>query len=370
MLARGLGNATRGNNDMQGIELAGGFYADIVRPFLAQAAPGLPHAAALIGYGSELLGFDDETSRDHNWGPRVLIVLSPGDFATHARRLVDGFGAVAPAEYRGEPIGWRSRPHPPASGPGSLGAPGHGLEFHTLEALLEANLAIRTVDGLTSLQWLGFAEQKLLAFTGGAVFHDDTGHLSRARTALAYFPRDVWLYRLACQWRRIAEEQAFVGRAGQVGDDLGSRLIAARLARDVMRLAFLLERRYAPYAKWFGSAFARLPLAATLAPHLDRALRAEHWQARGEALAAAYLELAHRQNAIGITPFEPVVGPYFTRPFATINADAAGAAARAGITDPLLKGLPIVGALDQVSDLTPLLEDAQMSQRLFQHLYE
>lgn len=355
---------------MQGIELAGSFYADLVRPFLAEHAPGLPHAAALIGYGSELLGFDDAMSRDHNWGPRVLVILTPSDFATQARRLVDGFAAVAPAEYRGEPIGWRSRPHPPASGPGSLGAPGHGLEFHTLEALLEAQLGIRSVDGLTARHWLGFAEQKLLAVTGGAVFHDETGQLSGARAALAYFPRDVWLYRLACQWRRIAEEQAFVGRAGLVGDDLGSRLIAARLARDVMRLAFLLERRYAPYAKWFGSAFARLPIAAALAPQLDRALRAEHWQARSEALASAYLELAQRQNAIGVAPFEPVVGPYFTRPFPTINADAAGAALRADITDPELTDLPTVGALDQVSDLTPLLEDAHMSQRLLHHLYE
>ena len=92
-----------------------------------------------------------------------------------------------------------------------------------------------------------------------------------AWAALAYFPRDVWLYKIACQWRRIAEEQAFVGRAGIAGDELGSRVIAGRLVRDVMRMAFLLERRYAPYSKWFGSAFARLPVAASLAPTMNTA---------------------------------------------------------------------------------------------------
>ena len=171
--------------------------------------------------------------------------------------------------------------------------------------------------------------------------------------------------RIACQWRRIAEEQAFVGRAGQVGDDLGSRVIASRLVRDVMRMAFLLERRYAPYAKWFGSGFAKLPLAATLSPLLQQVLLAEGWRERGEALAAAYLVLARRQMADGIgAPFEPVIGPYFERPFATINTDAIIAATLERVVDPVVSGLPVVGALDQVSDSTPVLEDPGVSQRM------
>ncbi|GGE08223.1 hypothetical protein GCM10008012_58830 [Rhizobium anhuiense] len=107
--------------------------------------------------------------------------------------------------------------------------------------------------------------------------------MSQARDRLGYFPEDVWLYKIACQWRRISEEQAFVGRAGQVGDDLGSRVIAARLVRDVMRMGFLLERRYAPYSKWLGSGFARLPIAEALSPHLKRALHSNAWTARGRA---------------------------------------------------------------------------------------
>ncbi|MGR9506740.1 DUF4037 domain-containing protein [Rhizobium leguminosarum] len=350
---------------MQGIELSRRFYADIVRPWLTSVAPALPHSAALIGFGSELLGLDDEVSRDHNWGPRVHLFLHTDSFNDHARRLVFEFTKVAPTSYLGEPIGWRSRPHPPANGPEAAGAIEHGLEFHTLEATLERLLAVRSADSLAPLQWLGFAEQRLLAFTGGAVFHDDDRRLTRARTALAYFPDDVWLYKIACQWRRIAEEQAFVGRAGQVGDDLGSRVVAGRLVRDIMRMGFLLERRYAPYAKWFGSAFGRLPLAETLSPLLQRVLLAEGWQERGEALASAYLALARRQLADGIGgKFEPVIGPYFERPFTTINAGDLVEATLKGIRDPLVKQLPVVGALDQVSDLTPALEDPSGSQRM------
>lgn len=354
---------------MQGIELSRRFYTDIVRPWLSEAASDLRYSAALIGYGSELLGFDDEISKDHNWGPRVHIYVVQSDFGDYARRLVDEFSRVAPTTYLGEPIGWRSRPHPAASGVESAGAFEHGLEFHTLEALLEGHFDVRSVEGLSAVQWLGFAEQKLLAFTSGAVFHDDDGRLGQARDRLGYFPDDVWLYKIACQWRRIAEEQAFVGRAGQVGDDLGSRVIAARLVRDVMRMGFLLERRYAPYSKWLGTGFARLPIAGSLAPLLNQALLAQEWTGRQDALASAYLELARRQNAAGIAAFEPIVGPYHERPFTTINADDAVEAAHALIADAWVKQLPVVGALDQVSDLTPLLEDAKLSQRMMRELH-
>ncbi len=354
---------------MQGIELSRGFYVDVVRPWLEKAAPELRYSAALLGSGSELLGFDDETSKDHDWGPRLRIYVAKDQFGHFARRLIDEFSKVAPAQYLGEPIGLRGRAAPIATGMEAVGAVEHGLEFHTLEALLESHFAVRSVENLSALQWLGLAEQKLLAFTSGAIFHDDDSCLSSARERVKYFPDDVWLYKISCQWRRIAEEQAFVGRAGQVGDDLGSRIIAARLVRDVMRMGFLLERRYAPYSKWLGSAFAMLPIAEALSPHLTRSLLASEWIERGEALAAAYLELAHKQNALGIAEFKPVVGPYHDRPFATINVDDACGAAQSAISDAWLKGLPIIGSVDQVSDCTPVLEDAQLSQKIVGQLY-
>jgi hypothetical protein len=57
------------------------------------------------------------------------------------------------------------------------------------------------------------------------VHRDDDGELGGLRQHLAYFPQDVWLYKIACQWVRVGQEQAFVGRCG---DDIGSRIITAR----------------------------------------------------------------------------------------------------------------------------------------------
>ena len=47
-----------------GIELCGAFYAQVVRPALAVAFPDLRYSAALLGTGSEVLGFDTERSTD------------------------------------------------------------------------------------------------------------------------------------------------------------------------------------------------------------------------------------------------------------------------------------------------------------------
>src|SRR5579862_9023709 len=98
---------------MQGIELSRAFYTEVVRPWLGAAFPGLPHAAALIGYGSELLGLDDAMSQDHNWGPRVLLFVDSADFARVAEPVVSGFVDIAPPSYQGHPIGMANRPHPP-----------------------------------------------------------------------------------------------------------------------------------------------------------------------------------------------------------------------------------------------------------------
>ena len=93
-----------------------------------------------------------------------------------------------------------------------------------------------------------------------------------------------------------------MGRAGLVGDELGSALIGSRLVRDVMRLCFLMERQYAPYAKWFGTAFAQLESAAALTDVLLKAVqKADTWQERDRWLGEAYRVVAGRHNRLGLT---------------------------------------------------------------------
>jgi hypothetical protein len=66
-------------------------------PPAAQGHPGLPYSATLLGPGSEVLGFGDEMSRDHNWEPRVLLFLQDADCAIGRSRgtVIEGRAAGA-----------------------------------------------------------------------------------------------------------------------------------------------------------------------------------------------------------------------------------------------------------------------------------
>ena len=148
-----------------------------------------------------------------------------------------------------------------------------------------------------------------------------------------------------------------MGRCAQVGDEIGSRLVAARLVRDLMRLCFLMERRYAPYIKWFGTAFARLWCAERMSPSLSAALQAPTWRERVEHLSAAYELAAAMHNELGITePLTAQVSPFWDRPFAVIHGDRFVEAIRAEIRNEEVRALPEhLGSVDQFTDSTDAL---------------
>jgi hypothetical protein len=132
-----------------------------------------------------------------------------------------------------------------------------------------------------------------------------------------------------------------------------------------MRVGFLLAGVYWPYTKWFGSAFARLPVAAALGPPLRQTLAATDHPAREAALVAAYEVTASAHNASGLTaPVEPTVRPFHERPFRVLDAGRFAAACRAAITDPELAGLAPVGSVDQAADSTAVLSGIGTARRL------
>ena len=133
--------------------------------------------------------------------------------------------------------------------------------------------------------------------SGRVFFFDGLGQLESIRKKLSYYPDDVWRYMLAAQWQRISQEEHVMGRCGQISDDLGSRLIAARLVRALLRLCFLMERKYSPFIKWFGSAFAQLDCANELVPIFAEVLEAKSWEERQKYLSAAYEIIAKIHNS-------------------------------------------------------------------------
>src|SRR3954454_23305604 len=90
---------------LPGQELSRLFYEEAVRPILDRHMPGLRHSAALLGWGSDVLGYDTERSTDHGWGPRLVLFLDDEAAVEAVQRSVS---ARLPGEFRGWPVqfGW------------------------------------------------------------------------------------------------------------------------------------------------------------------------------------------------------------------------------------------------------------------------
>jgi hypothetical protein len=349
---------------LPGLELSRLFYEEAVKPILDTDFPDLLYSAALIGDGSEVLGFDTEMSSDHDWGPRLLLFLAEDDMPRQKEALFQSLAQQLPRHFRGYATNF-SPPDLNDNGTQTLqatesGPVNHRVETLTLRGFVLDHLGFDIRSEIEPADWLTFPEQKLRTLTAGAVYHDGIG-LQALRDRFAYYPHDVWLTLLASGWNRIGQEQHLMGRAGYVGDEIGSAIIGARLVRDLMRLCFLMEKQYAPYPKWFGTAFSRLACAAELSPILRRALRADTWQEREQHLCTAYEKVAAMHNTLHITePLPTEVTFFFGRPFRGIFSDFPGALC-AQITDPEVKRIAarrLIGSLDQFSDSTDILSDS------------
>src|SRR4051812_28575329 len=190
---------------LRGLDLARGYYEEVVKPIVERRFPGLPHAAALVGNCSDVLGYDTDVSRDHEWGPRLQLFLA----ATHmgaAAALVETLRHELPVSYRGyptnfAPVGERiRRMAATTSGPVE-----HRVDVTTVRAFGEMQLGFDPLGDIKTAHWLSAPQQRLLSMTAGAVFRDDVGELTAARKALAWYPDDVWRALMARQWARIAE---------------------------------------------------------------------------------------------------------------------------------------------------------------------
>jgi len=321
-----------------GMELSRHFYDDVVKRLIDR-----PHAAALIGEGSEVLGFDQPRSTDHSWGPRMQIFTS----ASHVDEVSQAIEQGLPAVYKGYPVrfySWQTE------------SVKHHVEVATVDQWLSSQLGIDSKTEVGMEKWLSMPQQHLLQFTSGAVFHDDLGELTRMRERLSWYPTDIWLWMMASQWHLIGNTEPLLGRTVEANDRRGSILVAYRLVRLVMELIFLQEKRYWPYLKWFGTAFSRLRAAPEIGPVLDRILQSSNQQDRENGVAQALEFVAERHNALGLTPsvspkFEPFrVGVNdAVRPYRVLNAGSYVEACKSAIADETIRKLVHVGAIDQLT---------------------
>ncbi|MFN8196696.1 MAG: DUF4037 domain-containing protein [Nocardioidaceae bacterium] len=330
--------------EVSGAALAQAYFSQVVAPVLAARWPGLPVAAGRLGGGSDALGYDDAVSRDHDWGLR-LNLLVPAELAADVDAVLE---EELPETFQECPVRFATTWDPTVR---------HRVQVDDVDSLVRSRTGLDMSAPLATTDWLSLTGQSVLEVTAGPVFVDTASRLTEVRRRLEWYPEDLWRYVVAADWSRIAQELPFVGRTGERGDDLGSRVIASRLVAVCIHLAHLLERRWQPYPKWAGASLLQMPRAGAAAEPLRLALEAGDWTIRQERLADALRMLNGVQRQAGLPAADDPVQPFFERSGVGIR-DEVVKVLEASIDDAEVRALPRgVGSAEQWSDNVDVLVD-------------
>ncbi len=235
---------------MKGLDLAEAYYRTVGCPMLRERFGSFEErlAVGLAGPGSECFGFDDEVSRDHDWGPAFCLWLTDEDCRHIGARLQKAYTELPPI-FMG-------------FGPRQASA---GEEWRV--GVSRTSDFFRRFTGLnqppTTLQeWLRIPEQNLATCTNGKVFSDPLGDFTRWREALlAYYPEDIRLKKIAslCITTAQAGQYNFM-RSVKRGEAFSAAYSTVKFCADAISFVFLLNRRYAPFYKWLHRAVRDLPV--------------------------------------------------------------------------------------------------------------
>jgi len=250
------------------------------------------YAAGLVGRGSECFGFDDEISKDHDYGPSFCVWLR--------RELYEQYGPKVQEAYDKMPADF-------------LGVPGRTIEetgkgrvgVLCLEDFYYGLLGTSHVPK-TNLEWLRLQDEHLATATNGEVFEDRLGAFSQIREGLlSYYPEDV-------RRKKIVARMAKMSRAGQYnyeramrrGERVAAELFLCEFIRESIQLVYLLNRRYAPFDKWSHRGMKELPTCSEIGDMIALFYQVEKTDDRVLIIEAVCNIIVQELNAQGLSDLE------------------------------------------------------------------
>ncbi|MGN0642778.1 MAG: DUF4125 family protein [Huintestinicola sp.] len=237
-----------GRPKIGGLELCRRYFETFGRPMLKKCFGDIlgKIACGLSGEGSECLGFDDEFSADHDYGPSFCIWTDDETYDKYGDALRKAYDLL-PKSFMG--MSRLETPH----GTGRTGV-------IRITAHLEKFTGYRHVPDSEG-EWLTTDDALLSCAVSGEIFMDYSGEFTDIRRQLRVSqPESVRLKKLAQQLGLMAQSGQYnYPRCLKRKDTVTAGLYLSEFMQSTMRAAHILCGRYAPYTKWLFRSTQELP---------------------------------------------------------------------------------------------------------------
>ena len=228
-----------------GLSICKEFYEKYVAPMIEEKFPAYASriAAGLVGEGSDAFGFDDEYSRDHDWGPSVVLWITKEtdkEIGDTLRKEYD----LLPAEINGI----KRAPYV------------QGKSRRGVQVIPEFFERLTGAEKYEDIDWKNTESSHLAAAVNGEVWRDDEGIVTAFRDRLKKgYPEDVLFLHLAESCAKFSREGQYnAGRVEKRGDDLTAGIFIHDAAREAMKLMYLMNGRFCPHDKWLRKGLAKI----------------------------------------------------------------------------------------------------------------
>ena len=204
-------------------------------------------AVGIAGEGSDCFGYDDEISRDHDFGTGVCLWVTKEDMNRFGYMLSIAYNELVDSAERSF-FTERLR------------------ERRGVSTIHDFYSDILHIDcdtehcAMSEENWRSLDHTCLKTAVNGEVFRDDLGEFTAFRNLLlGYYPDSVWRSRIAEQLHAYASAlQVNYARCMSRKDIVAAELCRSKGLSSAMELFFLLKREYPPYYKWTFRALSEL----------------------------------------------------------------------------------------------------------------
>ena len=194
-------------------------------------------AVGIAGEGSDCFGFDDEISRDHDYGAGFRLWLDDELYDEIGFKLTRAYSALP-----GEIDGVKKYPARP-----------YGTDRFGVIRISDFFAPLTGSAGAPESpeQWISIPDFALAAAVNGEIFRDDSGAVTGVRSRILDMPRDVRLKKIAARLIAMAQSGQYnFKRCLDHGEPAAASIAKSEFVKNAVSLCHTLEGKYCPFYKW------------------------------------------------------------------------------------------------------------------------